>query len=150
MNAKQLFVFFGIAMMLFGVYAPAISIPIIGTISFIQYKPDIGQALLVLGTIAAVLTGVKIWPGVISMALICSAAIFFSFIELQNKISGAMEFARSNAHDNPFVGLLGVGISAISPQFGWVIMGAGCVLMIVGVVFDIEKLKIQATSENSP
>ena len=113
MNNKNL-AFLGAAALAAGLFAPIVTMPIVGNINLFNNGTNlIGIDLLVVAAIAAVLAAKDrlhdvIWPGIAA-----SGILLYEFGSLQIRLSHLRDSIAKDLQGNPFAGLAQGAVSAI-------------------------------------
>lgn len=130
-NVKQLIGMAGSVLLLFGAFAPLVSVPILGTISYVQNGKGDGMivaSLAAVGFLAAVFRWNK---GLWITGLGSLSALVFTFINFQIKMAEVKEKMESELAGNPFKGLADMAMQSIQFQWGWAILIIGIGLVLV-------------------
>jgi hypothetical protein len=134
MNTRNLG-FIGAALLTAGLFAPIVTVPILGNINLFSNGSNlIGIDLLVLAIVAAVLVAKDrlrdvIWPGIAAAGI-----VLYEFGALQYRLSQMRESLSKNLQGNPFAGLAQGAANAVQVQWGWLILAAGAGLLVyVGI-----------------
>lgn len=119
----------GAALLFVGVFLPLISLPIVGSMNYIQNGRGDGVIVLVMAGIAAILaltgrTSYAIWPGLGSLAVLA-----FTFIQLQTRLSDMRETMNAELAGNPFAGLAQMAMQSVQIQWGWAVLMLGGMLV---------------------
>lgn len=141
-NKRQVIAFVGAALLLVGLFTPLVGVPFLTfsyyNLSQLSSLAGLGFFLLLLcGAGAGVLAGTKRyevlkWPGLVSMLVIA-----FTYFRIRSGLSEAKnEMARGMAtmpdgQSSPFKGMGDAFMSLIQMQWGWAVLAAGAVLLIV-------------------
>jgi hypothetical protein len=113
-----------------GLFAPIVSMPVVGRIIFFNSGNTIPAiALLVFATIALLLTARDrlrevLWPG-----LAAAGVLIFEFAKLQFGIS-KMKESLAQLDGGPLSSLASTAVGTVQIQWGWLILGAGAGLLI--------------------
>lgn len=141
-NKRQIAAFAGAVLLLIGLFTPVVGITFVTlnyyNLSQFSSLAGLGFFLLLLcgvggGLLAATKNyGTLRWPGLASLLILA-----FTFFKIQSTLSEAKsEMTRNmasmpNAANNPFKGMGEAFMSMIQMQWGWGVLVAGAVLMIV-------------------
>ena len=131
MNTKQMLGLVGSVVLFIGVFAPIVSVPIVGNINYFQNGQGDGMIILVLAAISLILVLMErykaLWfPGSASLAL-----MLFTLVNFQTKMSQFKADMELELADNPFRGLADMAISSVQLQWGWALLVVGAALVII-------------------
>jgi hypothetical protein len=138
MNTKQLLGFFGSLVIIIGVFAPVVSIPIIGSTNFYQNDKVEGILILILAAASVVLALRKIYKGLWFTGIGSFILSLISFIRLQMKLSDIKSKMGSELSGNPLKGLVDLAAQSVQLQWGWALLFAGAALIIAGAAIKEE------------
>lgn len=130
MNTKKILGFVGSIVLIVGVFAPIISIPIVGNMNYYRNGEGDGIIILILAIISMILLLIEkyVWIWVTG---ICSLGIIiYSFLNIHAALHKAKEDMKSELSGNIFQGLADMAIQSIQIQWGWVLLIIGSVLLI--------------------
>jgi hypothetical protein len=119
MSTKQLLGIIGSLILFVGVFAPVVSMPIIGGTNFFQNNKIEGTLILILAAGSFVLTLARLYKGLWFTGIGGFAVTVFSFIKLQIKIADLKSKMGSELSGNPFRGLADLAAQSIQLQWGW-------------------------------
>lgn len=113
----------GAALLFVGAFLPLVSVPIMGSINYVNNGGGDGIFIVGLAAISAVLallgrTRFVLFTGLASLALLA-----FTYLNLQSNMSGA----RAKMGDNPFAD---AAMAAIQMQWGWAVLLLGALIVI--------------------
>lgn len=145
MNAKQLLGLIGSIILFVGVFAPIVSIPIMGNMNYFQNGRGDGTIVMVLAVASFVLVLIKNYKWLWFTGLGCLGVMLFTFINLQSKISQIKSGMESQLAGNPFRGIADMAMQSVQIQWGWalLIVGAGLVIASAALKEDGERKIVQ-------
>lgn len=142
--------FIGAVLLLFGLFTPIVTMPIVGTVNmFGNGSNPTALALLAAALVGAALafkerTADLIWPGATA-----SGIVIYSFVRLQYAMAQMRESLRELA-DNPFGGFMAGAMQAVQIQWGWLILAAGAGLILyAGLQGAVGKFKLRKPTDNA-
>lgn len=122
--------FAGAALLLLGLFAPIVTMPIIGTINlFGNGGNPTALALLVLSIVGAALAAKDRKADVLWVGAAACGIVIYSFGRLQYGMAQMRE-SLSELADNPFGGLAAGALQTVQIQWGWVVLAAGAGLLL--------------------
>lgn len=122
--------FAGAALLVFGLFAPIVTMPIIGTINlFSSGGNPTALALLVLSLVGAGLAAKERDTEVLWVGAAACGTVIYSFGRLQYGMAQMRESLNDLA-DNPFGGLAAGALQTVQIQWGWVVLAAGAGLLL--------------------
>ncbi len=113
-----------------GVFAPIVSLPIVGSINYLSNGKGDGVLVLVLALISFALVFSRKYKGLWITSLASIGLLLFTFINFQLRISGLKDELQTDLEDNPFAGMADVMISSTQLQWGWALLVVGSGLLI--------------------
>ncbi len=130
MEKNKLLALSGSAMLVLGAFMPVVSLPIVGSLNYLNNGEGDGVFIVVLGILAAALAlGGQlrfVWiPGAISAVLILITLT--RLLQVVNEAKASME---AELAGNPFAGLAEGLLNTVQLQWGWVFLLVGSVLVI--------------------
>lgn len=138
MSTKQLLGFIGSLFLFIGVFAPVVSMPIIGATNFFQNNKIEGSLILIMAIASLVLALAKLYKGLWFTGIGGFAVTIFSFIKLQMKISNMKSKLGSEFPGNPFKGLADLAAQSVQLEWGWALLLIGTALIIAGAAIKDE------------
>jgi len=138
MNTKQLLGLAGSIILFVGVFAPIVSVPIMGNMNYFQNGKGDGTIVLVLAVISFVLVLAEKHEGLWFTGLGSLAMMLFTFINFQSKMSQAKAEMESQLADNPFRGLADMAMQSVQLQWGWALLIVGAAMLIASAALKEE------------
>ncbi len=137
-SKKQKVGLIGSAMLFLGVFTPIVHLPIVGDLNYFRNGQGDGVIVLLLAIASSIFILLKKYKIVWITGLTTLGVIFWTFINLQGKITSATEEMRNQLAGNPLAGLGDLAVQSIQLQWGWGILALGGILVIVSVVLKEE------------
>lgn len=121
-----------------GVFAPLVSMPIVGTQNYFANGEGDGTIVLGLAIISFVLILAKRYHALWLTGLGSLGMISFTFIRFRNVIGEMKSDMRSDLQGNPFAGMAEAMIGTVQIQWGWALLlvGAGLLITSAALVED--------------
>ena len=135
-GTKQLLGLIGSAVLFVGVFAPIVSIPIMGNMNYFQNGKGDGVIVLVLAVISLILVLLKKFKGLWFTGLGSIAIMTFTFINFQIALANTRTQMETELTGNPFRGIADMAMQSVQIQWGWA-------LLIIGAVFLIASATIK-------
>lgn len=139
-NTKWAAGLIGAALLIVGVFAPIIRIPIVGSINYFNNGQGDGVFVLVIALISLFFVITRkykwvLWSGIISMAI-----IFTSYVGFQLKLGEVKSDIGAELAGNPFRGLADAAVNSVQTQWGFSVLIIGALLLIISAVIDEDVL----------
>lgn len=131
MKTKQLLGLIGSIVLFIGVFMPAVSVPIMGNMNYLQNGEVDGTIVLLLAVVSLVLVLAKRYKGLWFTGLGSLGVLLFTFINFQLRKSQARAGMKSELAGNPFREVIDMAMQSIQLQWGWVLLIVGATLLIV-------------------
>ena len=129
-GTKQLLGLIGSAILFVGVFAPIVSIPIMGNINYFQNGKGDGTIVLVLAVVSVILVLLKKFKGLWFTGLGSMAIMVFTFINFQMNLANIKTQMEAELAGNPFRGIADMAMQSVQLQWGWALLIVGAVLVI--------------------
>ena len=130
MGTKQMLGLIGSIVLFVGVFAPIMSIPIIGNMNYFQNGKGDGTIILVLAVVSLILVLSKKFKGLWFTGLGSMTVMAFTFINFQMRMSDVKAQMNANLAGNPFRGLADMAMQSVQLQWGWALLIVGAALVI--------------------
>ncbi len=130
MNRKQLFGLIGSIVLFVGVFAPVVSVPIVGNMNYFQNGKGDGTIILIFAAISFVLALIKKYKGLRFTGLGSIGIMLFTFINFHYRMSQVKAQMEAELRGNPFRGLADMTLQSVQLQWGWALLIVGAVLII--------------------
>lgn len=133
-NVKQPLGIMGAALLFFGVFAPIISVPFMGSLNYFQSGKGDGIIILILAVVAFMLVMRKNYKPVLYAGLASLAVLLFTFGNFHYQMSKVKAEMASDLSGNPFRGLADVALQAVQLQWGWGVLLVGAILLVASAI----------------
>jgi hypothetical protein len=120
----------GSIVLFIGVFAPIVSLPIVGNMNYFRNGQGDGVLVLFLALLSLVLTLRERFSWLWATGLLSLGLLFFTFVNLQARMSTARAEMQSDLAGNPFGGIANVAMQSVQIQWGWAVLVVGAVLII--------------------
>ena len=121
----------GSVALILGVFAPILSLPIVGSANYFSNGSGDGTIVLLVALISLLLTLRRRYEWLLTTGIASLAMLLFTFLNVRMRISAMNAEAESTLAGNPFRGLADVAIQSVQIQWGWIVLVIGSVLLIV-------------------
>jgi len=121
----------GSVLLVFGAFAPLISVPFVGSITYIMRGEGDGVIVVVLGLLSLVLAVAGQFNALWFTGLASLGLMAFTFYNVRSGLDDMRESMASELAGNPFRGLAEVAVEAVQFQWGWGVLLVGAVLILV-------------------
>jgi len=138
LNTKQLLGLMGSIVLFVGVFAPIVSVPIVGNINYFNNGKGDGTIVLFLAAVSLILVFAKKYKGLWFTGLGSFGLMLFSFVNLLSRISEAKAKMESELAGNPFRGLADIAMQSLQVQWGWALLVVGAALIIASAAVKAE------------
>ncbi len=128
---RQVLGFMGAFVLIVGVFAPLINVPIMGSVNYFQNGKGDGTFVLALGIISLVLILAKQYKWLWITGLGSLGLLTFTFFHFQSKISQMKTEMETGLAGNPFRGLVDVAMQSVQIQWGFALLAVGAILLII-------------------
>ena len=130
MKQKQLLGLIGSIVLFIGVFAPIVSVPIMGNMNYFQNGKGDGTIVIILAIASLILVLAKQYRGLWLTGLGSLSVMAFTFINFQTKISEVKSQMETDLAGNPFRGLADMAMQSVQLQWGWALLVVGAALVI--------------------
>jgi hypothetical protein len=138
MNTKQLLGLIGSLVLFIGVFAPIMSVPIMGDINYFRNGEGDGTIVLILAVISFILVLAKNYKGLWFTGISSLGIMLFTFMNFQSKMSEAKSDMESELAGNQFRGLVDMAMQSVQLQWGWALLIVGAALVIASAAVKDE------------
>lgn len=138
MDQRQSFGLIGSIVLLIGVFAPIVSIPIIGNINLFQNGRGVGVVVVVLMIISFVVTLMKRYAWLVIAGIISLCITIYTFINMQRILLNFSSQLNTELEDNPFRSIGDLAIESIQFQWGWALLIVGSGLLISAAILELK------------
>lgn len=136
MNKKLIIGIIGSAVLLIGVFAPVIALPIIGNLNYFQNSKMDSTILMFLGIASLALTFLKRYKWLLLTSIGSIGVMIYSFTNFKIRAAKASSMLEPKLIDDPFRELGRLSLHFAQLQWGWAVLLAGAVLIIVAAVMN--------------
>src|SRR5207302_3035134 len=131
METRQTVGLLGSLLLFLGVFAPIVSVPIIGSQNYFQNGSGDGVVIAILALLSVVTVCTRRYRALWWTGLASLGVLVFTFVTFQMKLSQLKQQMNTELADNPFKGLADVAVQSVQLQWGWAILVVGVVLVLV-------------------
>lgn len=131
METRKVIGLAGSAILFMGVFAPILSVPILGNINYFRNGEGDGAIILILAIISLVLVLGEKYRGLWLTGIIALVVMLSTFIHFQSAMSQTKADIDSKLTDNPFRGLADIAVHSVQLQWGWALLIVGAILLII-------------------
>jgi hypothetical protein len=114
-----------------GTFAPALSVPIVGSQNFFQNGTGYGLLLLALVGISLLSVLARNYRPLLLTGIVSLGSVLVEFIVFQQRLSSIMQETNDRLANNPFRGIADVALGSIQIQWGWAVLFVGSIVLIV-------------------
>jgi hypothetical protein len=147
MDKKQIIAIIGAILLFFGVFAPIVSVPILGSLNYFHNGEGDGVIVLALAAATIALVFARLYKGLWLTGGGSLAVLAFTFINFQSKMSEVRTSMAKDLAGNPFAGLGEAALSSVQLQWGWAVLVIGACLVIAAALVreDSTVAEVQGT-----
>lgn len=131
MEKSEMWGYGGVLLLIFGVFAPLITVPIAGTVNYIQNGTGDGVFVLIFAVLSAIFVAGENYKALWGTGGATIALLLFTFFSLQSRISEMRAEMQTELAGNPFRGLGEAMMQSVQMQWGWAMLGIGAVALLV-------------------
>jgi hypothetical protein len=128
----MIFGIIGALVLILGVFAPIVSVPIMGTMNYFQNGEGDGIIILVLAAVALVISLTRLYKLLWIPFAGCAGTLTFTFVRFQQGMSDARAEMQAELADNPFAGIAEVALQSVQLQWGFAVLIIGTILLLLG------------------
>jgi hypothetical protein len=132
----RVFGFAGAGALAFGVFLPIARFPIVGSINYFKNGTGDGTILLVVAGIAALFTILNRFAWLLPCGVVSMGLLTVVWLRLSARIADAQAKMATELANNPFRGLAEAMSGSVQLEWGWAVMFAGALLLLVGAFID--------------
>ncbi len=133
---RQLYGIIGSILLFIGVFAPIISLPIVGSVNYFQNGRGDGVIVLIFALISIVLTVSKKYRGLWITGVGSLGVMLFTFVNFQIRLSEMKDEMEKKLAGNPFRGIADVAMQSIQIQWGWAVLIVGAVFLVAAAAIS--------------
>lgn len=139
-GVRQIVGIVGAIVLFIGVFAPIVSVPIMGHMNYFQNGKGDGAIVLVLAVLSLVAVLINKEALLFFTSLGCLGTLTFTFVNF--KIGLSRMLAEASSSDDLFSGLAELAASAVQLQWGWA-------LHVIGACLTLTPIFLKSTSEDT-
>lgn len=148
MKTKSLCGLFGSLLLFIGVFAPIVSVPVVGNVNYMSSGDGIvGWLLIFLAIVSFGFTILEEYRGLWFTGSAAVLLLIVSFFNFQSKLSEAKANLDRELAGNPFKGIAEAAVDTVQLQWGWALLMGGAVLLITAAALR-EDEKQKGSSES--
>ena len=130
----------GSLILVVGVFLPIVRIPVAGTINLFRNGEGDGVYILALALISLALTLRRAFRWLCVTALLALLIVGADFLDSMLKIRKAKASMATELEGNQFRGLAEAALQGVEMQWGWGVLLAGVVLLLIAASFTSERV----------
>ena len=135
MNKKQVIAIIGAILLFVGVFAPIVSVPILGSLNYFRNGEGDGVIVLALAVASVALALAKLYKGLWLTGGGSLCVLGVTFFNFQSKMSELRSSMKHDLAGNPFAGLGQAALGSVELQWGWALLVIGaCLVMTAAIV----------------
>jgi len=131
METRQTLGLIGSVILFLGVFAPIISVPIIGNINYFQNGKGDGVIIFALSGVSLVLTLTKKYKGLWFTGIASLGILGYTFINFHMKMGEMKEKMNVELAGNPFRGFADIAVQSVQFQWGWALLIVGATIILI-------------------
>lgn len=131
MDKRQLFGIIGCFVLFVGVFAPMVSVPIVGSINYFQNGKGDGTIVMALAGLSLLAVLVRKYGWLWFTGLGTLSMIGFTFLNFQSRMSSAKADMARELEGNPFRGLGDLAMQSVQMQWGWGVLLTGALMLLI-------------------
>jgi hypothetical protein len=121
----------GAALLAVGVFTPIVRVPIVGSINYFRNGTGDGTVILVISALAALFAAVRQTGWLLPLGTFASGLLAIVFLSLRARMTDVQSSMVRDLADNPFRGIAEAMTQSIQLEWGWAVMVAGGLLLLV-------------------
>jgi len=130
MSRKLVLGLVGSAVLFVGVFAPIVSVPLMGSANYFQNGKGDGAIIMGLAVVSALLIAAGKYAFLWLAGLASLGVTAFTFVHFQQMLAQSRAEMQLELADNPFAGLGESMLDSVQLQWGWAILVIGALLVI--------------------
>lgn len=130
-SKRQLFGLIGAAVMALGVFMPLMTGPFGMNVNYFSNGQGDGTFVLGLAVCSAVLVLFRRFTLLWVTGGLSFGVVAYAFFEIQSRISKVKSSMNADLQGNPFRGLADAAMSSVQMQWGWLVLFAGALLILL-------------------
>lgn len=145
MENRQLFGILGSLILFVGVFAPIVSVPIMGNLNYFQNGKGDGSLILVLAIISFVLTLTRNYRGLWFTSGGALLVMLITFVNFHSKMDELKTELGGGTGNGLFRGFADMAVQSIQLQWGWALLVVGLALLVAAAAMGEATATPQAT-----
>ena len=129
----------GSLVLMIGVFMPIARAPVVGQLNYFLNGEGDGVFILVLALISLALTLRRAFGGLYFTALCSLALMVYTFVGLKSRIDEVRAGMATDLKGNPFRDLADVMVGSVEMQWGWGVLLAGVIFLLIAASFTSER-----------
>jgi amino acid transporter len=149
MTTRQVLGIGGSLVLVVGVFAPIVSVPIVGDLNSFQNGRGDGTIVLVLALISLLLVMRGLYRGLWVTGILSAATLTILFLNVLDGIGDVRAHLERELAGNPFRGLADVAMQSVQIQWGWALLVVGTLGLLAAAgtrdgdsIGDLEQLDV--------
>lgn len=130
-NARSVCAFVGAALLILGVSAPALEVPIFGAISYFQYGKLQAGVILALASAAVIAAALKAFRWLWVAGLGTCATLLSTMYEFHSSLAETKAQVDTQLAGHPFKEVAAAGIESVHLEWGWAVLAVGALLVLI-------------------
>ena len=132
---RQILGLVGSIVLFVGVFAPIVSLPMVGSMNYFQNGRGDGIIVLGMAGVSLLATLGKVYRYLWFTGLCSLAVMGFTFFNFLSRMAEMEAELRSELESNPFAGLGELALQSVQLQWGWAVLvvGAGVILAAAAI-----------------
>jgi len=131
MDKRRMFAIIGCFVLFVGVFAPLISVPIIGSMNYFQNGRGDGTIVMALAVVSLLAALGRKYRWLWFTGLGSLGMLAFTFFNFQYRMSSMKTDMAKDLEGNPFRGLAELAVQSIQMQWGWAVLFAGALMLLI-------------------
>jgi hypothetical protein len=127
---KQILGLAGSIVLFVGVFAPIVSLPIVGSMNYFQNGQGDGVIVLILAVLSLVLVLLKRYRWLWLTGLLSLGMLVYTFDNFRMKMAQMTADMETKMANNPFKGIASTAMQSVQIQWGWALLIVGAGLLI--------------------
>ncbi len=131
MDKRQSFAAIGCFLLFVGVFAPLLSVPIMGSLNYFQNGKGDGTVVLGLAVISLVVALHRSYHWLWFTGLGSLGMMAITFVHLQSRLSSLKADMAKALEGNPFREIADLAAQSVQMQWGWALLLAGALMLLI-------------------
>jgi hypothetical protein len=143
MDLRKVLAYVGAALMMVGVFMPIVSAPMVGTVTYFKNGEGDGTIVLALGAISLLLILANRLRLLAVTGLLSLGILGYTFYQLQTRLAEMRATMERDLAGNPFAGLARGLAEGFQLQWGWAVLVAGSILVLVAALMPAAAQRVK-------